>query len=238
MSKVLIVAVEYMEPEWQQTKTLIEKLAADYNGSGNGSCTVKYVGRDGVGSLAEAYNRGFRKAQGHEYDYVWLLSNISSVSGFVTGEVKDPISILIEHMCVFDLPGLPSEVAATHPAFESDHLHLRPKKDMDWEAAPYIEFTAPFIRAEIFAKYPLDEAMPYWGHDLDWSYRVAQAGYTLTVDHSVVLGHSYIRHSKANGTLHAVTRRRLMLRRRSDKSTEAALVAKYGKMWRNVLRWL
>lgn len=232
----MIVAVEYLEPEWQQTKTLIEKLAADYNGSGNGSCTVQYVGRDGVGSLAEAYNRGFRKAQGHEYDYVWLLSNISSVEmRGVCGIETDAISLMIKQMESVDKR---VNVAANHPAFNSDHIHIRPETFIGITPVPYIEFTAPFIRAEIFAQFPLDETMPYWGHDLDWSYRVAQAGYTLTVDHSVVLGHSYIRHSKANGTLHAITRRRLMLRRRSDKATEAALVAKYGKMWRNVLKWL
>jgi GT2 family glycosyltransferase len=75
--------------------------------------------------------------------------------------------------------------------------------------------------------------MPYWGHDLDWGYRVRQAGWTLAVDHDVEVGHTYIRNSKP----HPATVRRRKLRILSDEPTRRTLAQEYGPDWRNVLEY-
>jgi GT2 family glycosyltransferase len=44
------------------------------------------------------------------------------------------------------------------------------------------------VRASVFQDNPLDEMLPYWGQDLDWSYRVRQNGWKLAACSEIELG--------------------------------------------------
>ncbi len=212
MSITAIVAVEYSEPDYKNTVACLDKI----------KCLKNSVQRKpvGTGSLAEAYNLGFDTVytyKGKELDYVWFVSNIQFDENAFTK--------LVDAM---DATGY----AAIHPAFESDHLFLRPDGSNTVKEVPYVEFTAPIVRADVFAKITLDENMPYWGHDLDWSYRVKQLGYKVGVHHGVLLQHKYIRQQK---DLHHITRKRYEMRKQSNEATTAALIKKYGHNWQEVL---
>lgn len=67
--KLIIVAIEYLEPEWMATKRAIEatKLPAHY-------CKRN---PEGYGSLAEVINRGFAEAKAEDYEYAWIVTNIT-----------------------------------------------------------------------------------------------------------------------------------------------------------------
>ncbi len=221
--KVCIIAIEYLEPEYQQCRQSIEAAAQEYRNNGF-IADIYYIDRKGVGSMAEAYNRGFRK-HAFSYEFVWFVSNvvIPVANNYSLNDV------------LWDMVGWVKDngFSAVHPCFNSDHLHMRFNEDGLINEAPFLEFTAPLIRRDVFAEFPLDENMPYWGHDLDWGYRVTQAGHRLAVLNTVELGHTYIRNANQ---LHPITRKRHALRRVTNASTRAALIKKYGKDWKIVLK--
>jgi 3-deoxy-D-manno-octulosonate 8-phosphate phosphatase (KDO 8-P phosphatase) len=149
---------------------------------------------------------------GEKYDHVWFVTNVT-----------------------FD-PDLPLKLAesigshaAIHPKFKSDHKHMTEGEGV--KEVPFVEFTAPLVRADVFKDLPLDENLPYWAHDLDWGYRVWSAGYSIAVNYDLEVGHTYIRHSK----MHPVTKERLRQRRAADQPTREALVKKYGAEWRDII---
>lgn len=206
---VCIVAVEYEEPEYTETRAAIENTGQD----------VVWVDRDGIGSLARAYNEGFREAQRRGAGMVWFLSNIT----FGPDVLPRLVGSLAEN----------PEYAAIQPPYDSDHAFLRPNGSGKVESVPYVEFTCPLVRANVFARFPLDERMPYWGHDLDWGFRVRQAGWKVGVDQGCEsIGHTYIRH--VQNPL-PVTKKRHALRHASNRATRKALIRKYGNNWAQVL---
>ncbi len=83
----------------------------------------------------------------------------------------------------------------------------------------------------VFKENPLDEMLPYWGQDFDWSYRVKQNGWKLTACSEMVLGHSYIRESEPN----KITEQRKKLRFQTDAGTHKRLIEKYGQDWRKII---
>jgi hypothetical protein len=200
---VCVIAVVYSEPEWQQTKACLDSLSAP----------VFLVDRGGVGNLAEAYNRGFSE-HGRDFEFVWFVSNVTF-----------DVFVLPRLMMTIQRGGF----CAVHPEFDSDHAFLCSGKGL--ESVPFVEFTAPLVRSNIFASFPLDEAMPYWGHDLDWGHRVREAGHTLTVDHRVRVGHVYVR----NLAPHPVTLARRRERSKTNGSTRRALQSRYGPRWKERL---
>lgn len=204
---VCILSLIYEEPEWVQTKECIERLGV--------SCF--YVDRQGVGSMAKAYNDGFRENQCAQFDYVWFLSNVTFP--------KDCLEKLLAQM-------ERGEFAAIHPSFHSDHAHTRPLLQDVLLEAPFLEFTAPLVRSSVYAQLLLDEEMPYWGHDIDWGHRVRELGQKLGVHHGTVVDHCYIRFASK----HPVREARAQLRRDTDAATRAALVRKYGPDWKGVLK--
>ena len=211
MGSCCIIAVKYTEPDWVETKGLIEQL----------NCPVIYVDRHGTGPLASAYNRGFKKLDryGFEYtDYVWFVSN-------VTFDLKI-LDMLIKRMDKRNF-------AAIHPAFDSsDHLFCRPDGSRKLNEVPFVEFTAPIVRRDVYEQFMLDENMPYWGHDLDWGHRVRQAGYKIGVDHRSQIYHTY---NRDLDTSHPDTMRRKANRAKTDNSTVRNLIRKYGHDWRKAL---
>ena len=205
-----IVAVKYEEPDWVITNRCLDQTRFP----------VHYVDRKGVGSLAEALNRGFNYviSANEGIDLVWFVTNVTFNPDLPTK--------LVDQMTH-------TGFAAITPAFRSDHQFIRPVQGSSLTLeCPMIEFTAPIVRVSVFKQFLLDENMPYWGHDLDWSYRVKQAGHKLGVFHGGVLGHEYIRNNRRK---HPVTVRRAAIRVSTNGSTQAALEKKYGPNWRGVV---
>lgn len=212
MKNVLIVAIKYEEPEWIQSWDSMAQCA----------CPIIVCDRSGVGNMAKAYNEGFKNSREFlaRYDYVWFLSNVTFNDELLPG--------LIQAMEENNLD-------AIHPHFNSDHKHLRESKNGGIvEEVPFIEFTAPLIRTRLFNLFSLDEDMPYWGHDLDWSYRVKLAGAKLGVHYGLTIGHTYIRNNEAG---HTVTNIRRKLRKLWDKPTQNKLIEKYGNNWREKVKY-
>jgi hypothetical protein len=196
--KLQIVAVQYLEPEYINTLRAIN------------SCGIPtiYVDRKGTGSLAEAYNKGFKKVQA---EYVWFISNISF-------DKNTPNKLL---QSIHGYEGI-------HPTFESHHRFIRQGKGI--KQAPFLEFTAPLIRSEVFKEIGLIEEMPYWGHDIAFGIECEKRGYKLAVDHNTKVDHVYIWDSKRN----PITEKRKKLRLESDKPTEEYLNLNYPR-WKEYL---
>ena len=198
--EILAVVLEYHEEGW--TDRAIKCVEAD-------ELDYVTVSRDGVGSMSKAFNEAIKTGVA-EYSYIWFVTNI----------LFDPGTSLSLQEC-FD-----SKTAAVHPRFDSDHSHIRFARDI--EDVPFIEWTAPMISRRALERIGLlDEQMPYWGMDLDWSYRAKQAGYTLKVDGRVKVGHVYLRDNAPE----AVSHNRRMERGRYDVTTENRLKQKYGSEW-------
>lgn len=203
--KTVIISVVYLEQYWQQTKKDIEAC----------NVPVVYVDRRGAGSLAEAINRGFREACIHyDFEYVWFVTNI-----YFGPSAIPQLEEALDN----------SDFAAVHPSFDSDHRHLMKCARVDRAEVPFIEFTAACVRREIFERFPLDENMPYWGHDLDWGMRVRESGLKIGVDYNITVEHTYIRNTRKP---ERITQQRATNRRNTDEQTRKALVAKYGADWR------
>jgi GT2 family glycosyltransferase len=202
MSEVCIISVIYEEPEWEETERLVL----------NAGAPVFFVDREGVGSLAKAINAGF-SAFGKDYKYCWFVTNITFGPTCFPNLIKE----------------MKNGWAALTPAFKSDHKLCRPGEGV--RTVPFVEFTAPIVRSDVLLNFPLDEQMPYWGHDFDWGYRVRQAGHKLGCLATEIIDHVYIRNSKD----HPVTKARLRQRKRYNMSTGLALKRKYGKDYKKVL---
>lgn len=212
MIPVAIIAILYEEPDYAPIADAIRQT----------DVPTIWVDRQGVGSLAKAYNQGIDQALELNPDMLWCLSNV--------GFTPDLLPRLLREL------GARPEMAALHPAYHSDHAACRPDGSGDIKEVPFIEFTCPLVRAEVLAEFPLDEDMPYWGHDLDWGYRVRQAGWTLGVDHGApAIAHTYIRHVASP---HPVTARRHQLRKSTDARTTQILRSRYGAEWKRRLGWV
>lgn len=206
---VSILAIRYMEPSYIDTVKCIEASGLH----------VVYVDREpkGIGSLAEAINRGMRQMTSK---YVMIVTNVTF----------DPLlpAILISHIGDADI---------IHPSFGSDHKHLRVQPNWLGDPGiagigfvPFVEFTAPLVNREKWL--PVDESMPYWGFDLDHGWRVWENGGKVLCDYTVTIGHTYIRNIGKNDR-HTLLR--LQRRRRADGQTKLILKRKYGAAWAGVL---
>lgn len=210
-SEVLIISIVYDEPYWaKEIKPLIESVPAP----------VLYVHRNkqGVGSLAEAINRNFYSCDYTIYKYVWIITNVKFNPD------------VMEYL----LWGMKSgNYAAIHPAMPgSDHVSMRGNGTNTISDVPFVEFCAPMVRTDVLCQFNLDQDMPYWGHDMDWGYRVRQAGYQIGVHNGCEIEHKYIRHSLRGDR---ITRIRMRNRRLADESTRKKLISLYGKEYKTLL---
>lgn len=194
-----ILAIRYIEPSYAETERCIEATGLP----------VVYVDRRpaGIGSLAEAINRGVSQI---DDELIWIVTNVTFA--------PDVPQRLVNNI---------GNAAAIHPTFTSDHPFLRVGEGI--KPVPFVEFTAPLIRKSMWI--PLDEHCPYWGMDLDHGYQCWEKGYGVLCDHTTSISHVYIRNSHK----HPVTRRRLLARRNTDAKTKEHLQRKYGEKWRDVL---
>lgn len=210
----MILAIRYLEANYADTVKSIKRE----------DVPVVYVDRkpEGVGSLAEAINRGIDHicTNGYIAELTWIVTNVR----FNQGVYLALANKMIEN----------PDLAAVAPAYLSDHAFLRPSKEVELlKGIPFMEFTAAMVRTKVLREFPLDEDMPYVGFDLDWGYRVKQAGYNLASLKTAYVGHDYIRNSKRE----TITRQRLQLRKKADAPTTAKLVHKYGENWPDLMNY-
>lgn len=141
--RILIVVLEYLEPDWLQTLKCVQDTGLPY----------ELVSRDGVGNMSRAYNSIVNK----EADYYWFVSNVT---------FSPQMPFMLAMAC--EERGW----AGIHPAMRSsDHKFQWPDGNEPKET-PFIEWTAPMVNAEIFRDNLLDEMLPYYYMDLDWCHRV------------------------------------------------------------------
>lgn len=201
---ITAIVLEYLEPGWTERT---EKCVI------NAEIKMKlaYVGREGVGSMSDAFNRGWVKV---DTEYVWFLTNV--------GFTPDMPKVLLGLMERFP------NCAGIHPAHRSDHFHLR-KNGPYISTVPFIEWTAPFIRMSALEDVGgTDEQMPYWGFDLDWSHRAKERGWDVMVSREFELDHEYL---VSCCDRHPISKKREARRRRFDVSTEKRLREKWGTDW-------
>jgi hypothetical protein len=203
MNKLAIIALEYLESDYVQTKKCLDKCPH----------VVIKADRKGYLGIAKAFNEAFKRVP-PSIQYVWFVTNITFN--------RQDIDSLIAAM---DLTGY----AAITPCLDSDHPHIRPG-GKGIQEAKFVEFTCPIVRADVFRQFQLDERMPYDIHDLDWSFRVKSNGHKLGVHYGVEVGHTYLRNSKS---VEAITEKRKTLRRLALTRTHEYAAKKYGKDWRD-----
>lgn len=170
-----------------------------------------YVYREGVGSMAAAFNRGITDMP-KAAKFVWFITN-------VVFEPEMPLSLLqaLENN---------ENAAAVHPGFDSDHPPIRDAKGV--QEVNFIEWTAPLVRRSALVHIGiLDEELPYVHFDLDWSYRARDRKWTLLVDGRHRLGHTYL-HRQAPETISVI---RAKLRTLRHPASVARMVEKYGPDW-------
>lgn len=212
MNHITIVSIIYKENDWQQTKECIVETGLP----------VIYVERNpvGVGSLAEAINRGVRMAP--ESEFLFIVTNCTFS--------RDMPARLVE---AFQdaAPGL----VAVAPCFDSDHEHIKQANHAcPLQVVPFVEFTAIMVRDVIMRQFPLDEDMPYVGHDMDFAAQMRKEGHYLVVDHREKLGHTYLRHKKERN---AYTEKRKKLRHQAQPKTVLKLKMKYGMNYKDIIKY-
>ncbi len=204
--KILIVALEYLEPEWEQTMKCIKATGLDYN----------IVSRDGVGNMSRAFNHSMVDIIYSEYDLLWFITNIT-----------------FDNSVPFDLASSIGNHAAIHPSFRSsDHRHQWPDGSKTVKEVPFIELTAPMIKSWVFAQQKFDEMLPYYYMDLDYCYRLKQSGKTVAVHHGAEINHVYLRN---NTTDHPISKIRKQLRHYWTPISKAHMVKKWGEDWETKL---
>lgn len=201
------IVLEYREPGW--TEKTLKSLGKARVPSEN----IIFADREGVGSISKAFNRAIEKVA---TKYAWFLTNVT----FAPGMPASLIDALNN-----------SQAIAVHPAFDSDHGHIRSAKGVEY--APFIEWTAPAFDMACFHEIGLcDEQLPYWGMDLDWSHRANQVYESaLVIDGRFRLNHTYLRHSAP----HPISVIRRNLRALYDGDTKDRLTKKYGKQWQKTI---
>lgn len=210
-TRVVAIVVKYDEPGWfQQTLDCVKQAGLQY--------IVKP--RLGIGPLSSAFNAGMRLLSSDICDYAWHLTNVT----FQPEMVKELVSHFSE------------DVASVHPKFQSEHAHICGTGCKDGQYIPFVEWTAPMVSMEAWETVgELDEAMPYWGMDLDWSHRAKLAGFHHRVCTTYELGHDYLnRLAKVRGA-HEITKSRRVERAKFDRSTQNALREKWGEHWLEIL---
>src|SRR5690606_20759401 len=148
---------------------------------------IVFADRDGVGNISRAFNFHFRHRDSYSWGSVGLLSEIYKFTWFLTN-VEFPPEMPLSLLSCFD-----RETAAVHPAFDSEHFHIKTAFGVVPDV-PFIEWTAPMVRTSLFEQFgELDEQMPYWGMDLAFFKRCRDAGYMLKIVGCSQLNTNYLK---------------------------------------------
>lgn len=208
-NKVLAIILRYEEKNWHQgTRDCVERA--------NPECIIE-ADREGVGSISRAFNNSVSGLGDRifNYDYVWFVTNVIF-----------PPEMLGALVAAFD-----HNTAGVHPKFQSDHHHIA-KAPVGGSLVNFIEWTSPMLSVRAIADVGLlDQKLPYWGMDLDWSYRARMRGWNLKAEGTYHLEHTYLRHNAPE----PISRLREQLRKLRDASTIEQLTNKYGPKWREII---
>lgn len=209
MQKLAIVALKYLEPDYQQTIDCLEKASMSY--------PVFYADRDGVGNMSRAFNEAFVKYVQGRFEYVWFVTNIIFES-----DVPDQLLQFIS-FCEF---------GGIHPSMKgSDHRHQWPN-DTPLNIVPFIELTAPMFRCDLFEKFMLCEQTPYYYMDLIISNQLLKAGFAVAVAGEVEIKHTYLRNREV---VHPISEIRKRLRNYWTPISKKYMVDTYGADWETYL---
>lgn len=215
---IVIIALKYEEPEYAETRKCIEATGLP----------VIWANRDGVGNYSRAFNEAFINGlsvypngniplkRAYDYEYAWMISNI-------TFEPDVPFKLAKE---MDEILG----IAAIHPSMHgSDHRHQWPDADGLTKIVPFIEWTAPMVRTSAFTTTPLNQELAYYYMDLDWCYRVNEKhiGH-VAVCHSARVGHAYLRTNKN----HRISQIRSALRDYWTPRSQSEMARLYGGDWK------
>lgn len=219
--EVLIVAMVYLEPYWEQTKKCIEDTGLD----------VIYADREGVGSMSGAFNTRLMKffeakkmldSGLPDYKYIFFVTNIA----FKLSDIE---------RLVASIEAIGERCVGIHPCHSSDHqTHqlLGGVKVNITKEVKYIEWTAPLVRMDYFEKNMLDSRFRYWFFDLVWCHEARKQRKIVCVDYDVYVQHSYLRFNEQN---HPISRIRSELRWYWEKPEQETLEQIYGANWREIL---
>jgi hypothetical protein len=189
-----IVLINYLEKSFAQTIKCCEKL--------NGNVILQDRSPRGVGSLAQAVNKGFSKVT---TEYFLVVTNVT----FNPTEINK----FIQH----------TGYTAIQPTYASDHKHLRLGYGI--ERVPFTEFTFVLLHSNDFDKLGgVDELMPYVGFDIDYGIKASKMELEIACDFNYKVEHIYNRHLDYS----IVTKRRKELRREAEFKTRQRLVELYG----------
>jgi hypothetical protein len=216
MKDLAIIALKYLEPEWQQTLDCLNKQPFD----------VYFADRDGVGNMSRAFNEAFEKHVKGKYEYVWLVTN-------VVFEPDVPKLLLVSCNC-YGLSFFGWKNCLIHPVMNtSDHKNLwhRETNNICIEV-PYVELTAPIMNCKVLEDFPLCEETPYYYMDLILSYQVKQAGGFVGVHNGVEVKHTYLRNKT---TTHPISEIRKQLRNYHTPLSKKYMVETYGADWESKL---
>ena len=213
LSDILPIVLKYEEKGWT------EKTVQCLYDAGFKEWDILFADRDGVGNMSRAFNFHFQYADlaclgdgvilSETYKFTWFLTN-----------VEFPPEMPLSLLSCFD-----KETAAVHPAFDSEHPHIKTAFGVVPDV-PFIEWTAPMVRTSLFEQFGgLDEQMPYWGMDLSFSKKCRDAGYMLKIDGRYRLKHNYLR-TNAPEKISLIRRE---LRSLYDRSTEERLIQVHGE---------
>jgi hypothetical protein len=210
LSRTAIILLKYYERYFQNTLNCIK----------NTQLPVFIAERDGVGNMSRAFNTAFRLNQKelNKYEYIWFVTNI---------EFLPDVPIKLEKALDTFL-----EIGAIHPEFRSDHPHLLRDGSEEVKLIPFIEFTAPFFRREVFSRYMLDEDHWYYYMDLIISKQMKLDGIKMACHHGAKIFHTYLRN---NSSKESVTLLREKLRDWREKEEREILARKFGKDWEKYL---
>ena len=213
-SDIMIFPMRYLEKDYQQTRECLHALETHGR--------IRYAERDGIGSMTRAWNT--------------VIESMNEDLGYVDG-IKYywfPTNI------IFD-PSVPDRLAgsldvsggyAICPEYLSDHQHLRPDGSSEVREVPFIEFTAPMIRADVFSSFRLDEEYWYYWWDLIFSRELRRHGMKMYCDHAVKVEHVYLRNNQKK---ERVSQLREQVRNWRNSIEIPTLETKFGPEWKKEL---
>lgn len=200
-----IIALKYLEPDYQQTLDCLSKV----------KYPIHFADRDGVGNMSRAFNQVIEKVSS---EYVWLVTNIvfePSVPEILTRALE-------EH----------PDLGAIHPYMNSsDHLHIH-KQGEGVRNVPFVELTAPMFRTADLKKFMLCEQTPYYYMDLIISHQIKGLGKGVAVHDGAGVDHTYLRNNKTD---HPISRIRRKLRQYHTPLSKIYMAEAYGNDWEQKL---
>lgn len=210
--KIACIVLRYEEPGW--TDETLKCIPSSHRKN------VFFADRHGVGNMSKAFNeacvQAFRDSIYSMPEAIFWSTNVTFDPG------------VIDRM--YELLFSDSRIAAVHAMHDSDHAHLHPGNTPG--EIPFIELTCAMFKVDALGEIGgMDELMPYWGMDLDWSHRAKQAGWKLFRGPDAV-SHTYLRNIKNK---HPISKIREELRAYHHNLTIQRLTEIYGANWKQIL---